>query len=615
MMQRGIFFAGILYAVCGVLNAYAASSVRNLGVGNTYSSASVAADAAASNASSTTTSANLRGGSVRVTAGTSQTGTATNVNNSTRVITTPRLSLGQYLGGGTSISGGSSIRPQTPSAGTSGSGGGSLEPGTAAGIREEIDKLREELYTETDALREADKNLEEEKQNNLVPVEGGYIILDDRTNEISIDIENLKDAIGSVIGKDGREIELGIQGDYIAWRYVGDDAWTALIAIADITGPQGPQGEMGPQGPQGEPGDPADVDLSDYPTFDEMNAAIAGAVAGIADLYATKEYVDTTVSDATAGLATNKDLVRGLAGKVEANAAIVGGTGTKITYDEKGLVTGSANLEVADLPDSIPTSKIDGLDSALAEKANASDVYTKTETYNKQEVDDKIQEVVTGDIGDALQNYATKEYVDTGLAGKVNVSDLDNYATKEEVELKADKAVVSALEAQVGVVQGMAEDAGIVASNAANTANAAQTIANEVKTELETKADKATTLAGYGITDAYTKTEVDEKLSGLEAGDLTEIENQLNQKADITYVDKQLAGKVNSEDLGALATKNQVTNEDIADGAGIVREKLSQDVQESLEKADNAVSMVGAGSNMVLGTDAAGQKVWYEIAL
>lgn len=598
MMQRGIFFAGILYAVCGVLNAYAASSVRNLGTGTTYSSASVAADAAASNASSTTTSANLRGGSVRVTAGTSQTGTATNVNNSTRVITTPRLSLGQYLGGGTSVSGGSSIRPQTPSAGTSGSGGGSLEPGTAAGIREEIEKLREEMYAETDALREADKNLEEEKQNNLVPVEGGYIILDDRTNEISIDIENLKDAIGSVIGKDGREIELGLQGDYIAWRYVGDDAWTELIAIADITGPQGPQGEMGPQGPQGEPGDPADVDLSNYPTFDEMNATIAGAVAGIADLYATKEFVTTTVSEATAGLVTSEDLTRGLAGKLG-------------TTDTALRATGDAAGNV--ITDTYATK------TELAEKANVSDVYTKTEVYNKQEVDDKIQneiqDVVTGDIGTVLQDYATKEYVDTGLAEKANVSDLDKYATKEELELKADKSSVSALESQVSTAQQTAEAAGVVAANAANTASAAQTIANEVKSALDSKADKATTLAGYGITDAYTKTEVDEKLSGLEAGDLTEIENQLNQKADITYVDEQLAGKVNSEDLGALATKNQITNEDIADGAGIVREKLSQDVQESLEKADNAVSMVGAGSNMVLGTDAAGQKVWYEIAL
>lgn len=598
MMQRGIFFAGILYVVCGVLNAFAASSVRNLGVGNTYSSASVAADAAASNASSTTTSANLRGGSVRVTAGTSQTGTATNVNNSTRVITTPRLSLGQYLGGGTSVSGGSSIRPQTPSAGTSSSGGGSLEPGTAAGIRDEIDKLREELYTETDALREADKNLEEEKQNNLVPVEGGYIILDDRTNEISIDIENLKDAIGSVIGKDGREIELGIQGEYLAWRYVGDDAWTALIAIADITGPQGPQGEMGPQGPQGEPGDPADVDLSNYPTFDEMNATIAGAVAGIADLYATKEYVDTAVSTATAGLATSEDLTRGLAGKLG-------------TTDTALRATGDAAGNV--ITETYATK------TELAEKANVSDVYTKTEVYNKQEVDDKIQneiqDVVTGDIGTVLQDYATKEYVDSGLAEKANLSDLNNLVTKEELELKADKSSVSALESQVRTAQQTAEAAGVVATNAANTASAAQTIANEAKSALDSKADKATTLAGYGITDAYTKTEVDEKLSGLEAGDLTEIENQLNQKADITYVDEQLAGKVNSEDLGALATKNQVTNEDIADGAGIVREKLSQDVQESLEKADNAVSMVGAGSNMVLGTDAAGQKVWYEIAL
>lgn len=35
----------------------------------------------------------------------------------------------------------------------------------------------------------------------------------------------------------------------------------------------------------------------------------------------------------------------------------------------------------------------------------------------------------------------------------------------------------------------------------------------EVGTALTTKADKATTLAGYGITDAYTKTEVDNELA------------------------------------------------------------------------------------------------------
>ena len=576
MMQRGIFFAGILYAVCGVLNAYAASSVRNLGVGNTYSSASVAADAAASNASSTTTSANLRGGSVRVKSGGSQTGVATNVDNSTRVITTPRLSIGQYLGGGTSISGGSSIRPQTPNTGGSSSGGSvGTDPGLAGDLREDIEKVREELYQETDTLREADRLLEEEKQNNLVPVEGGYIILDDRTNEISIDVENLKDAIGGVVGKDGREIELGIQGDYIAWRYVGDDAWTALIAIADITGPQGPQGEMGPQGPQGEPGDPADVDLSNYPTFDEMNAAIAGAVAGVADLYATKEYVDTAVSNATAGLATNEDVVRGLAGKVDANATIIAGTGTKITYDEKGLVTGSANLEVADLPDAIPTSKIDGLDTALAGKAEVSALDEKENSANKADTATATTELnktseelfptvaatykiaqdeaaaATADIDadiSALEGRVTTaegeiDALEAGMADKASQADvtaLTGRVTANETSIGKINASVDAINTKVGEGSLQTTAQTIVSAinelktktDSAPTEGNLQEINNKITTiegnitnitaGVETKADKATTLAGYGITDAYTQTQTDAKIIELAVPQPTE---------------------------------------------------------------------------------------------
>lgn len=38
---------------------------------------------------------------------------------------------------------------------------------------------------------------------------------------------------------------------------------------------------------------------------------------------------------------------------------------------------------------------------------------------------------------------------------------------------------------------------------------------SEVTASLDLKADKGTTLAAYGIADAYTKTEVDNKLSGL----------------------------------------------------------------------------------------------------
>lgn len=41
---------------------------------------------------------------------------------------------------------------------------------------------------------------------------------------------------------------------------------------------------------------------------------------------------------------------------------------------------------------------------------------------------------------------------------------------------------------------------------------ATQALINEIKTRLASKANSATTLAGYGITDAYTKADVDNKV-------------------------------------------------------------------------------------------------------
>lgn len=55
--------------------------------------------------------------------------------------------------------------------------------------------------------------------------------------------------------------------------------------------------------------------------------------------------------------------------KVDANAAITGGTACKITYDEKGLVTAGAELAVSDLPKDIPVSKIENFASE-SRKAN-----------------------------------------------------------------------------------------------------------------------------------------------------------------------------------------------------------------------------------------------------
>lgn len=675
----------IVCVLCTALSsAYGASSVRSLGGTGTYSSAS-----SASAASSSSTAA-ARSGSVRVTPTTGVSGssaTNTSSTNSRRVTTTPRLSIGKYLGGSTSVSTGSSLRPQTPSGGSSSGGDGSMDPEVAANLQKAVEDLQDNIVDLKDADDEI-KGLLEEKQNALIPTDD-YITIEN--DEIFVNVDNLKEALAGATGEDGREIELDKVGDYLVWRYVGDSSWNNLIAIADITGPQGPQGE------KGEPGDPAN--LTDYPTKTDMEDAISAAVDNLAATYATKEeladYVTTETANAT--YATKDELSGKLDSDALAGYATTVGVQTAISEATDGLAT-SAELT-----------------TGLAGKANVADVYTKSEVYNKTEVNDLVADVAAGDMQEALKDYAKTVDVEAGLAEKADKTALDS---------KADATVVDALSSKVDTIGVAADKAGLAATAAAETAGAAKTTAEAAKTTADaaktaadeakelasgasdaaqaaqdtataaqdkadaaalavaSKADKSTTLAGYGITDAYTKTEVDSKVEGLATdADLTELEgkvqtntsnistlkttvgegaltttaqnlvgavnelktktdgmatdgnfeemnNKITQmeqtvntavgaiegKADTTYVDEQLATKANTADLGTLATKSKITNDDVADDAAIARTKLAEDVQASLDKADAAISMVGAGKDAVLGVDSNGDKVWYEIA-
>ena len=81
------------------------------------------------------------------------------------------------------------------------------------------------------------------------------------------------------------------------------------------------------------------------------------------------------------------------------------------------------------------------------------------------------------------------------------------------------------------------------------------------KTTWNNKANKATTLSGYGITDAYTKTQVDKKVSDLvnsapETLDtLNELANALGNDPNFaTTVANQIGTKANTSDLSAVAT-------------------------------------------------------------
>lgn len=59
-------------------------------------------------------------------------------------------------------------------------------------------------------------------------------------------------------GTDGREIELQKTSTHIQWRYVGAPSWTNLVALVDITGPKGDKGDDGDPGPAGADGEGLD---------------------------------------------------------------------------------------------------------------------------------------------------------------------------------------------------------------------------------------------------------------------------------------------------------------------------------------------------------------------
>ena len=79
---------------------------------------------------------------------------------------------------------------------------------------------------------------------------------------------------------------------------------------------------------------------------------------------------------------------------------------------------------------------------------------------------------------------------------------------------------------------------------------------SEIDTKLSSKANKTTTLSGYGITDAYTKTQVDKKVSDLvnsapETLDtLNELANALGNDSNFaTTIATQIGNKANSSDV------------------------------------------------------------------
>lgn len=481
-------------------DAYSASSVRSLGGTGTYTSASSAANSGASTAS-------LRGGSVRVGTTSSSSGSVAKPVGTTStgsVVTTPRLSIGQYLGGGTSISGGSSLRPQTPGSGSS-SGGGAIDPGITEGLQRDVDQLKrdvEGLNSRADSLEDGLGT----KQETLLPTPDGYIVIDERTNEIFVDVENLKDAIGTVAGQDGREVEIGSNSTHLLWRYVGEPTWNELIPLEEIRGPQGEQG------PQGEPGTPAD--MSAYSTTVEMNAAIQDAIDLASANYATKADLDSKVNVGDVYTKSETYTKSEVEQKI-ADAALEGEVdlteyAKKTDLDLKADKTELANYATTD-----------SVNTALGDKADKTTVEALSGRVDGVADDAAAAGVLAGQANVAAEAAKSEaEKANQALAGKADKSELAGYATTEALEAKADKSELTNL---------------------------------ATKDELATKANAGDV---YKKSETYSAATIDEKIAEAATGG----EVDLSGYAQKAYVDEQLATKADKVSLDSKADKSELTS-------------------------------------------------------
>ena len=140
---------------------------------------------------------------------------------------------------------------------------------------------------------------------------------------------------------------------------------------------------------------------------------------------------------------------------------------------------------------------ISGIQSDVSKKANSADVYTKTAANELLSLKADAKDVYTSTAVDNL------------LSAKANSSDLGDLAGKDEV---AETDLASALASKINAAATKSYTDTELAKKATTTS--VTTLETNLTTAISGKAAIADSLAGYGIKDAYTKTEVDGMVAG-----------------------------------------------------------------------------------------------------
>ena len=279
------------------------------------------------------------------------------------------------------------------------------------------------------------------------------------------------------------------------------------------------------------------------------DAIADGSVTGtdIADGAVTSDKLDETLAGQIADISGKQDIAMG-----------VGHENHIVTTDASGNITSAAT---------IGQDKVTGLTTALAAKADASALEEiEQNVTNVTEQYETINETVTN-LGDTINNE------ENGLTQQITniTQQIGN--------------------AESGLVKDVT-DAKNAADAAADAAGAAQDAVDVLETTVDGKADKATTLAGYGITDAYTKTETDGLL------DAKADESALAGYATTGALTSGLAGKEDTSNKTKIIDDGNKSSETLFPTIGAITTWTDQQIQQ-LSTDGIPVNPDNIGSNAI----------------
>ncbi len=624
----------IVSVLCTSVAATAASSVRTLGGAGTYSSASSAAaanDSAVKPATRVSTAS--RGGSVRVNTAASDTERNTvalqaGSASGGRVSATPRLSIGKYLGGGTSVSGNTYVRPQ----GGSSSSGGSMAPGGATA--EAVEELRELLA---------------EKQDLLTA--GTYIEISSN-GDIDIRYDDLANELAARFGVEASDFAFQLSGGELQFQFKGG-AWQPIVSVDEIiaAGNVYTKDETYNKTEVENLLRNAEVDLSAYSTTDE-----------IAALYATTTAMNTAIDTAVSGLEAAD---AGLVTRIEALEGQGGNTGAAITALQTKIGTGALPAEEGfeDLTAAVNTLMQSDMEfmveanTRFEETDAVVDANTKAiadETTARTNADASLQSQITAlstQGGNADAAIVALQATDTGLQGAIDterteriaadattlqsakdyadgkfqtvenltqtvnltegaasaekytseaavagvVNEINSVAGNAAAEILALQNKDVALEEELAEVSGLTTDAAESAASALETAGNANTTAGEAKAEASSalaaanNAVQASNTASADAAAAKTSAE-NAAASAASAEGTANLAKEAADQATSNVTQVQSDVQSINQTLNNKIDKGAVTGADVVDGT-IEKIDLATPVQTSLDKADVSISI------------------------